>query len=111
MVATPSLIFMTTSLLLEELPDEVLDAVLSLEPSVRATYFEKMVINYYPHVVAKSAEFTTLVETYNSSFYLEKMYRTNRFFNERFTPVYTHTGLIRNVIADIFFADDDLITH
>ena len=56
-------------------------------------------------------EMKNIVESYVSSFYLEKMYRTNRFFNEKFTPIYTTTGLIRNIWADLFFADDDLITH
>ena len=52
-----------------------------------------------------------LLEYYNSSFYVEKMYRTNKFFQEKFTIVYTDKGFIRNIIADMYYADDDLITH
>ena len=58
------------------------------------------------------------------------MYRTNKFFQEKFTIVYTDKGFIRNIIgiihicndvtdksfisniiADMYYADDDLITH
>jgi hypothetical protein len=56
-------------------------------------------------------QFVELVESYISSFYLEKLYRSNRFFNEKFIPVYTNTGLIREVVSELFFVDDTLIVH
>jgi hypothetical protein len=102
---------MMTPIILEDLSDEILDTILSLHPKDRATYFEKMAKNYYPHTKPDSDDFHSLIEAYNSSFYVEKLYRTNRFFNEKFTIVYTETGLVRNAICDLFFADDDLITH
>lgn len=102
---------MTDTFVLESLPDEALDAILSLPPEAKDKYFSKMAKKFNPKIDATSDQFTDIVETYISSFYLEKLYRTNRFFNEKFTPVYTNTGIIRNVIADIYFADDDLITH
>ena len=46
-----------------------------------------------------------------SSIYVEKLYRSNRFFQESFTMIYTKTGLIRNIVNDIYFLEDDLITH
>lgn len=107
---TPSLIYMTP-IILEDLSDELIDTILSLHPKDRASYFEKMAKNYYPHIEPETDEFNSLIESYNSSFYVEKLYRTNRFFNEKFTIVYTETGLVRNAICDLFFADDDLITH
>jgi len=104
-------VFMTDTFVLEELPDDALDAILSLPPEAKDKYFSKMAQNFNPKVDIKSDYFKDIVETYISSFYLEKLYRTNRFFNEKFTPVYTNTGIIRNIIADIYFTDDDLITH
>ncbi len=56
-------------------------------------------------------EYEELLQNYISSMYVEKLYRSNRFFNEQFTIVYTQTGLIRNVINDTYFVEDDLITH
>lgn len=74
-------------------------------------YFEAMVKSYYEKVPEDSNDFTDLVESYISSFYLEKLYRSNRFFNEKFIPIYTDTGLIREVVSDLFFIDDTLIVH
>lgn len=102
---------MKNSFILEELPDESLDAILSLTPGQKITYFTKLVKHYYPSQEEGSKEFIDLVETYISSFYVEKLYRSNRFFNEKFSPIYTETGLIRDIIADIFYTDDHLITH
>ena len=97
--------------ILEDLADDALDAILALTPKAKDHYFSKMAANFNPKIVVDSDDFKNLVETYISSFYVEKLYRTNRFFNEKFTPVYTQTGLIRNIIADMYFVDDDLITH
>ena len=102
---------MKPKFILEELSDESLDAVLSLQPSQKAAYFSRLAKQYYPLCEEGSKEFSDLVETYISSFYVEKIYRSNRFFSEKFSPVYTETGLIRDIIADIFYTDDHLITH
>ena len=101
---------MSSQFLLEDFPDEALDQVLSLPPKGKTIYFGKLAKQFYDFP-EDSDEMTDIIESYISSFYLEKMYRTNRFFNEKFTPVYTTTALIRNIWADLFFSDDDLITH
>jgi len=100
-----------TPFLLDDLEDATLDAVLSMEPQVRVEYYRKIARKYFPDVRENSDEFEELIEYYNSSFYVEKMYRTNKFFQEKFTIVYTDKGFIRNIIADMYYADDDLITH
>ncbi len=102
---------MAKKFILEELPDLVLDQILSLTPKAKNHYFKKLTGEFYPNLIEGSEEYKSVIESYVSSFYLEKMYRTNRFFNESFTPVYTDTGLVRNIIANLFFTDDDLITH
>ena len=102
---------MTEQLILENLPEDVLDHVLSLPPEAKTVYFTKLTKKFYPKIDQKSDEFTNIVESYVSSFYVEKMYRSNRFFNEKFIIVYTQTGLIRNVWSDLYYTDDDLITH
>lgn len=101
---------MSKELLLEEFPEESLDQVLSLTPKGKTMYFTKLAKEFYDFP-EESDEMTNIVESYISSFYVEKMYRNNRFFNEKFTPIYTNTGLIRNIWSDLFFTDDDLITH
>jgi hypothetical protein len=96
---------------LEDFSDESLDSILCLTIESKTKYFEAMVKSYYPKVCQDTDYFVELVESYISSFYLEKLYRSNRFFNEKFIPVYTNTGLIREVVSDLFFIDDTLIVH
>ena len=102
---------MNKNFVLENLSDESLDAVLSLPIERKASYFTGMIKSFYPNIEEDTPEFDDLLASYASSFYVEKIYRSNRFFNEKFTPIYTSTGLIRNIIADMYYADDDLITH
>ena len=96
---------------LEDFSDESLDSILCLTIESKTKYFEAMVKSYYPKVDQDTDHFVELVESYISSFYLEKLYRSNRFFNEKFIPIYTNTGLIREVVSDLFFIDDTLIVH
>lgn len=111
-VETPSpFLLEITMFILGELSDESLDTVLGMNLTDKSTYFTRLITAAYPKIEKNSTEFEELVATYLSSYYVEKLYRTNRFFNEKFTPVYTSTGLIRNIIADMYYADDDLITH
>lgn len=102
---------MTKYFNLQDLTNDSLDAVLSLPLQQKSNYFVAMVKSFYPKIEESTPEFESLIASYISSFYVEKIYRSNRFFNEKFTPVYTKTGLIRNIIADMYFTNDDLITH
>ena len=102
---------MTNTFILQDLSDESLDAVLSLSVPQKTSYFVAMIKNFYPAIDESTSQFEDLLASYVSSFYVEKIYRSNRFFNEKFIPVYTGTGLIRNIIAEMYYADDDLITH
>lgn len=96
---------------LDQLTDEELDGIISMLPENRNKYFAAMIKSHFPKIVYDSEDYHDLLGTYISSFYTEKLYRSNRFFNEKFTPVYTKQGMIRNIIADIYFNADDLITH
>ena len=102
---------MNNRFILEELSDESLDAVLSLPLDKKSSYFTAMLKSFYPSVEEGTDDFDNLIASYLSSFYVEKIYRSNNFFNEKFTVVYTTTGLIRNIISEMYYADDDLITH
>ena len=84
--------------LLQDLPDENLDQILSLSPMAKGKYFAGIAKEFYPNLKETSEYFENVVESYISSFYIEKMYRSN-------------TGLIRNIWSDLFFIDTDLITH
>jgi hypothetical protein len=97
--------------ILQDLSNESLDAVLSLPLTQKTSYFTAMAKSFYANTLEGTDEFEDLVTSYLSSFYVEKLYRSNLFFNEKFTPVYTRTGLIRNISLDMYYTDDDLISH
>ena len=100
-----------TDLTLCELQDETIDYLLGMQLDDKRAYFHKLIETYCPDALDDEFEYEELLQNYISSMYVEKLYRSNRFFNEQFTIVYTQTGLIRNVINDIYFVEDDLITH
>lgn len=102
---------MKDQLLLCNVEDTSIDAVLSLPEASKLSYFKALAEKFYPNTEKNSEEYIALLESYYSSFYLEKLYRSNSFFNEKFTVVYTSTGLIRNIIADMYYCDDDLVVH
>jgi hypothetical protein len=113
-VATPSFFigeYMRNIFILQDLSNESLEAVLSLSPNQKSSYFEAMVDSFYPSIEKGSVQYEEMVATYLSCFCVEKIYRSNRFFNEKFTPIYTSTGIIRNIISDLYYSDDELATH
>ena len=102
---------MKNMFILQDLSNESLDAILSLAPEQKSRYFEAMIDTFYPRLIKGTDEYEEMAATYLSSFCVEKIYRSNRFFNEKFTPIYTTTGIIRNIISDLYYTDDELITH
>ena len=102
---------MSEAFTLSEFPDDSLNYVIGMSAAAKRHYFHSLIEGFYPKALTNESEYESLMEGYISSFYTEKLYRSNRFFNEKFTIVYTHTGMIRNIINDLYFIDDDLITH
>ena len=98
-------------LVLTDMEDKDLDYILSLSVDKKIEYFTELAKKYYSNVDKK--RLNSLAQCYLSSFYVEKLYRSNAFFREKFTPLYTKTGLIRTIILDEFFAEevDKLTTH
>lgn len=98
-------------LILQDISTETLDIILAMSPEKKNQYFTEVISSFYPRVDHNSQQFVDLLETYISSFYVEKLFRSNLFFYEKFTPIYTSTGLIRNIVADLYYTDESLITH
>ena len=61
---------MTEQLILETIPEEALDDVLSLPPEAKTLYFTKLAKKFYPKINERSDEFKNIVESYVSSFYV-----------------------------------------
>ena len=96
---------------LSSLSDETLDSILASSPMDKQKYFSLLAERYYKHIEPETDEFYDLLEQYISSFNLEKLYRNNRFLNERFIVVYTSTGLIKNIISSSYYVGDNQTTH
>lgn len=96
-------------LILEELSDESLDAVLAFTPEQKIKYFSTLIETFYKD--AGEEEIDTLLQHYISSFYLEKIYRSNVFLYKAYTPIYTSTGLIRNLVANNYYTDFETQVH
>ena len=96
---------------LYEIEETTIDYVLSLSEVERLTYYSTLIDKFYPTISKETHEFERLLCAYETSFVVEKIYRNNKLFKEGFTNVYTQTGLLRNSVSDLYFADDDLITH
>ena len=100
-----------TELTLSEIENDTLNFLISMPMDDKKAYFHKLIETFYPKSMNNENEYEDLLESYISSIYVEKLYRSNRFFQESFTMIYTKTGLIRNIVNDIYFLEDDLITH
>jgi len=102
---------MERELLLNEIEENQIDAVLSLNEEGRTVFFHALIEQHYPHIEPGANEYLELQMHYRSCWMTEKIYRNNDFMKECFSIVYTKTGLIRNIWNDLYYTDDDLIVH
>lgn len=102
---------MKQKLHLYDLKDDSLDAILALPEDNKLSYFCSLVETFFPEVSTGSEEYVDLLESYYSSFYTEKLYRSNNFLREKFTAIYTDRGLIRNLVNNLYYLDEDLVVH
>jgi len=96
---------------LYEMSDCDLEANLKLDPDSFAIYIGQIIEKFYPNIVPGTDEFKELIVGYRASFEAEKLVRINRALHNGFRVIYTKTGLIRNLINEIYFNLDDLVVH
>ena len=96
---------------LYDIKENTIDYILSHPEAERITSYGTLIDKFYPSINKDAPEFERLLVAYETSFVVEKIYRNNKIFRSGFTNVYTQTGLLRNSVSDLYFADDDLITH
>ena len=96
---------------LYSLPDEALDFILSLHPEQRYLYLKDVALTQFKATIDNKEMLETTIKGLEASIIFEKLYRNNEFLKKNFTIVYAEGGLIRNVIHDIYYSDDDLIIH
>jgi len=96
---------------LYDLEEKTLDNLLNLPELSKSKYINELIERFYPSVNPDGEMYADLQLNYRSSWLLEKLYRVNPVFKESFTFIYTKTGLVRNMVSDLYFTDDHLITH
>jgi len=94
-----------------DLENEKIDLIISLKEEQKISYIDNLIQKFYPTALEDIKLYDNLQTSYKSSFLVEKIYRNNITFQSGFSITYTNTGLIRNIISDLFFTDDDLIVH
>ncbi len=87
---------------LHELEDEVLNEILQLPFEELDNYIYALISRFYPTTPKPSDRYTKLVKAYKASFVLEKLYRSNDLLSENYTAIYTKTGLIRELVNDLY---------
>lgn len=92
--------------------DMVLDQINNLPIRQKVEYVEELIAKYYPHLEKGTEDHTNLLVSYINSFITERTLRDNEYIRESFTAIYTKTGLIREIVNDLYYThDDSLITH
>lgn len=85
---------------LHELEDSILDDILNLDHVELEEYILSLINNYYPN--CGDTRTKELIKAYKASFLLEKVYRSSDMLIDNFTAVYTKTGLIRELVNDLY---------
>jgi hypothetical protein len=102
---------MTNPIILNNIEEQKLDTVLSLNEQGKNIFFDSLITQYYSHIEKGSPQYIELQNHYRACWLMEKIYRNNDFMKQYFSIVYTKTGLIRNIWNDLYYTDDDLIIH
>lgn len=87
---------------LYELDNDTLNFILSLSSQDLEKYLHSLIQRFYSKSLSDKEQYFKLVEAYKSSFALEKLYRVNKLIHANFTCIYTSTGLIRDVVLDLY---------
>jgi len=107
----PLRIYIVDDFSLAQLPDSALENINSLSAQERTMYFHQMIEKFYPDVDTQDPFYPKLQQSYSSSFSLEQVLRGNKSLQIGFTAIYTKTGIIRDIVNDLYFNDDTLVTH
>ena len=91
-----------TDFYLYELDDTTLDFILSLPFKELDDYVYALICRFYPKVEKTDEKYHNLKKAYKASFAIEKIYRLNSLISNNYTAIYTKTGLIREIVLDLY---------
>lgn len=96
---------------LYDLTEEQLNNILALSEVEQVVYFSQLIEKYYTHIDEGTDEYYSLLMSYKSSFNLERVYRDREDIQGSFTAIYTRTGLIRDLVNDLYHTEESLVIH
>jgi len=91
-----------TDFYLYELDNTTLNFILSLSQKELDEYIYALICRFYPKVDKTDEKYINLKKAYKASFALEKIYRVNTLLSNNYTAIYTKTGLIKEVVLDLY---------
>ena len=91
-----------TDFYLYELDETTLDFILSLSNEELDEYVYALICRFYPNISNSEDRHKELKKAYKASFAIEKIYRVNSLISNNYTAIYTKTGLIRELVLDLY---------
>lgn len=88
-----------------------LQIIISLSDDEKLLYINNLIKKYYSNIEFNTDVYFNLQKAYIGSFVLEDRFRQNEEIQKAFRPIYTKTGLIRNIVNDLFFIPEELTVH
>lgn len=101
---------MTDKFILGTLPDDKLEFILSMDEEQIGIYVDNLIQKYYPHLRQDTEHFEQyekVKEQYINSFYLERIIRISEPIQDGFIPVYTDTGMIRELQNELYSFEEE----
>ena len=87
---------------LHELDEEVLDNILQLSFEELDKYIYALICRFYPNAIKDSEKYVAISNSYKAGFIIERLYRSNPMLAKHYTAIYTKTGLVREVVLDLY---------
>lgn len=99
---------MELNLYLYDIPDDTLDDIINMGDESLDVYIQALIEKFYGEV--DSIEKIKLTNMYKASFTLEKIYRLYPEIHNNFTAIYTKTGLVRELVSDLYYIETDKLS-
>lgn len=90
---------------LSSLTDQELLSIIELSEESLYLYICELIKKFFPSIKEETKIHNQLTIIYKTGFFLEYLFRKNRNNLIGFTPIYTKTGLIKEISNDLFLTN------
>lgn len=96
---------------LSDLAENKLDELLSCSEQNKNVILFHVIKYHYAKLDVTSEDYSKLANSYKSSWILEKIYRNNGLVRQNYSPIYVNSGIIRDLVNNMYFTNNDLKMH